>query len=114
MWWTHCVYTYWLWYMERRVHAFMIRPFKGHGDDWEHISVYVNQGKRQVEKVIYYGYYTCRCGTYESVGGGGEGPVVYIGKTAHDSYHAGCSGKCSATDFFTKGCFGSVHYCQPP
>ena len=106
----HTVYTYWLWYGRQNP---CIRPFdKGHGDDWEHISVYANQGKRQVDKVIYYqhkGFYTRRRGTYESEG---ERPVIYVGKTAHGSYHAGCTGKCSAGDFFAKGCLGSVHYCQ--
>lgn len=101
------VYTYWLWYGRQKG---CISFDKGHGDDWEHVSVFVKQ--RKVRKVIYYqhsGHYTRRRGTFKKFG---ERPVVYIGKVAHGSYHAECDGKCGVKDFFTKGCLGSVNYCQ--
>ncbi len=72
--------------------------------------MFVKDGK--VTKVQYYqhaGHYTRRRGTFDIKG---ERPVVYIGKVAHGSYHNGCNGRCSFSEFFSKGCLGSVDYCQ--
>lgn len=105
------VYTYWLWYGLQRP---CITPFdEGHGDDWEHVSVYVNPGisNGQVSKVVFHqhsGHYTRRRGEYQSEG---ERPIVYIGKVAHGSYHVRCDGRCSFTEFIRYGCYGSVKFC---
>lgn len=101
------VYTFWLWYGQQKE---CIVFEGGHGNDWEHVSVFVTGGS--VQKVIFYqhsGWYTRRRGTYES---SGERPHVYIGKTAHGSYHAPCDGVCSFSEFVRNRCLGSVNYCQ--
>ena len=106
------VYTYWLWYGWQRP---CIRFFDdGHGNDWEHVSVYVNPKTKKVAQVVFYqhrGYYTRGYGKFESEG---DRPVVYIGKVAHGSYHSHCSGRCSLRQFFSsiKGCFGHVEFCK--
>eukprot|EP00929_Paragymnodinium_shiwhaense_P054698 TRINITY_DN27420_c0_g1_i1.p1 TRINITY_DN27420_c0_g1~~TRINITY_DN27420_c0_g1_i1.p1 ORF type:complete len:446 (-),score=39.45 TRINITY_DN27420_c0_g1_i1:382-1644(-) len=103
------VYTYWLWYGNQNP---CFANLGKHGDDWEHVSVYVERSSGRVDKVMYYqhdGWYTRRAGRFDHVG---TRPVVFIGKTAHGSYHTWCNGKCSFKDFITKGCLGSVHYCQ--
>ena len=104
------VYTYWLWYGWQRP---CIGVFDdGHGNDWEHVSVYINPSNGQVSKVIFYqhkGFYTRRRGTFELEG---DRPIVYIGKVAHGSYHTRCDGTCSFIEFITQGCLGSVNYCQ--
>ena len=103
------VYTYWLWYGWQRP---CIRHFdKGHGNDWERISVYVNPKTKKLAQVVFYqhsGYYTRGYGKFESEG---DRPVVYIGKVAHGSYHSHCNGRCSFKQFFSKGCFGDVEFC---
>lgn len=102
------VYTYWLWYGDQK--GCIVVFDQGHGNDWEHVSVFVRDG--EVKKVIYFqhkGRYTRRRGTFSM---SGERPHVYVGKIGHGSYHAGCDGVCSATEFFTQGCLGSVNYCQ--
>lgn len=102
------VYTFWLWYGDQK--RCIIIFDKGHDDDWEHVSVFVRDGK--VQKVTYFqhtGQYTRRRGTFEM---SGERPHVYVGKVGHGSYHARCDGKCSFVDLITKGCLGSVNYCQ--
>lgn len=106
----YIVYTYWLWYgfQEQCIEVFD----SGHGDDWEHVSVYVDRNNGQVAKVVFHqhdGHYTRRRGTYDTEG---DRPVVYVGKIAHGSYHAHCDGHCTFTEFFTQGCLGSVNYCQ--
>ena len=101
------VYSFFLWYGKQKG---CIIFDKGHGNDWEGVSVFVKSGR--VQKVKYYqhnGFYTRRRGKFERIG---ERPVVYVGKVAHGSYHAKCTGKCSVKLFFTKGCLGSVNYCQ--
>ena len=103
------VYTYWLWYGWQKP---CIGNTGSHGNDWEHVSVYVNPSNRQVSKVVFYqhtGRYTRRRGTFERKG---ERVIVYIGKIAHGSYHHRCDGKCSFTEFFKYGCLGTVNYCQ--
>ena len=103
------VYTYWLWYGWQKP---CFKNLGSHGNDWEHVSVYVNPSTRQVSRVVFYqhtGYYTRRRGEFERRG---ERPVVYIGKIAHGSYHSGCDGKCSFIEFFRYGCLGTVKYCQ--
>ena len=103
------VYTYWLWYGKQKP---CIAIFdSGHGNDWEHVSVYVNPSDGKVSKVVFHqhgGHYTRRRGTYDSEG---ERPIVYIGKIAHGSYHAYCNGRCSFWELFTRGCYGSVRFC---
>ena len=106
----YTVYTYWLWYgfQEKCIDMFD----SGHGNDWEHVSVYVNRNNGQVAKVVFHqhdGHYTRCRGTYDTEG---DRPIVYVGKIAHGSYHAHCDGRCTFTEFFTKGCLGSVNYCQ--
>lgn len=100
------VYTFWLWYGDQK----SCGPFDpGHGNDWEHVSVFVKD--KLVEKVIFYqhnGWYTRKRGTYTNTG---EHPHVYIGKVAHGSYHENCNGVCSLSELFTKLCFGSVKLC---
>ena len=101
------VYTYWLWYGKQK-DCFL--SFGEHGNDWEHVSVFVKDDK--LVKVIFYqhsGHYTRRRDKLQK---SGERPVVYIGKVAHGSYHEGCNGKCSFSSLFTKGCLGDVKYCQ--
>ena len=106
------VYTYWLWYGWQRP---CIRFFDdGHGNDWEHISVYVNPDTKKVTQVVFYqhaGWYTRGSGKFESEG---DRPVVYIGKVAHGSYHSHCTGRCSLRQLFSniKGCFKYVEYCK--
>ena len=103
------VYTYWLWYGWQKP---CIGNTGSHGNDWEHISVYVNPSNGQVSKVVFYqhtGHYTRRRDEFERRG---ERTVVYIGKIAHGSYHHRCDGKCSAEEFFKYGCLGTVNYCQ--
>ena len=104
------VYTYWLWYGRQKT-CIIDAIYGGHGNDWEDVSVHVNPNDGKVVKVVYHqhnGYYTRRHGTYEAKG---ERPVVYVGKIGHGSYHAHCDGQCSFTEFFTKGCAGSVNFC---
>lgn len=103
------VYTYWLWYglQEPCIAIFD----EGHGNDWEHVSVYVNPSDGRVSKVVFHqhgGHYTRRRGTYTSEG---ERPIVYIGKIAHGSYHIDCNGQCSFTELFSCGCYGCVRFC---
>ena len=104
------VYSYWLWYGLQKP---CIAVFdEGHGNDWEHVSVYVNPSNGQVNKVVFHqhgGHYTRRRGTYQSEG---ERPIVYIGKIAHGSYHIDCNGKCSFSDLFTCGCYFCVRFCE--
>ena len=104
------VYSYWLWYGLQKP---CIKLFdKGHGNDWEHVSVYVNPSNGQVSKVVFHqhgGHYTRRRGTYQSEG---ERPIVYIGKVAHGSYHIDCNGRCSFQGLICYGCYGSS--CQHP
>ena len=102
------VYTYWLWYGLQKPCIFNQGT---HGDDWEHVSVYVNPSNGQVSKVVYHqhgGHYTRRRGTYQVEG---ERPIVYIGKIAHGSYHIDCNGRCSFSEFINHGCYGSVRFC---
>ena len=103
----YTVYTYWLWYGKQKP---CIAVFdKGHGNDWERVSVYVKQSS--VKKVLFHqhgGHYTRVRGSFEIVG---ERPVVYIGKVAHGSYHSGCDGKCSFYEFIMYGCYGSLNFC---
>ncbi len=82
---------------------------KGHGDDWERVSVFVR--RRRVRKVVYHqhkGHYTRKRGKFERKR---ERPIVYIGKVAHGSYHHRCDGKCSFREFLKYGCTGTVNYC---
>ena len=105
------VYIYWLWYGWQKP-CFKKFNIGSHGNDWEHVSVYVNPSNGQVSKVIFHqhnGHYTRRRGEFERRD---ERPIVYIGKIAHGSYHHRCDGKCSATEFFKYGCLGTVNYCQ--
>lgn len=100
------VYTFWLWYGWQKPCIF---NEGSHDDDWEHVSVFVSNGR--VTKVKYYqhkGHYTRIRGTFEMRG---ERPLVYIGKVAHGSYHARCDGKCDFGEIFV-GCAGSVNYCS--
>ena len=65
----------------------------------------------RVQRVIYHlhaEHYTRVRGSFEQ---SGERPHVYIGKTAHGSYHAKCDGVCDFKELFV-GCLGSVNYCQ--
>ncbi len=105
---SYTVYTYYLWYGKQKG---CIAVFdKGHGNDWERVSVYVQNG--QAKKVIFHqhsGHYTRRRGEFQR---DGERVIVYIGKVAHGSYHHQCDGKCSASEFFKYGCVGTVNYCQ--
>ena len=102
------VYTYWLWYGLQKP---CILNQGTHGDDWEHVSVYVNPSNGLVTKVVYHqhsGHYTRRRGTYQAEG---ERPIVYIGKIAHGSYHTDCNGHCSFSELINHGCYNSVRYC---
>ncbi len=102
------VYTYWLWYGLQKPCIFNQGT---HGDDWEHVSVYVNPSNGEVSKVVYHqhgGHYTRRRGEYKAKG---ERPIVYIGKVAHGSYHIDCNGACSFSEFLNHGCYGSVRFC---
>ena len=106
----YTVYTFWLWYGQQK--EYIIFFDDGHGNDWEHVSVYVNKNNGQVAKVVFHqhdGHYTRCRGTYDTEV---ERPIVYVGKIAHGSYHAYCNSCCSFTEFFTQGCLGSVNYCQ--
>ena len=82
------VYTYWHWYGWQN----NCDCCNGaHDDDWEHISVYVQNN--QANKVVFHqhaGHYTRRRGEFER---SGERPIVYVGKNAHGSYHIGCNGR---------------------
>ena len=102
------VYTYYLWYGTQMP---CIKYFdEGHGNDWEHVSVYVDSSST-VSKVVFHqhgGHYTRKRGTYQAEG---ERPIVYVGKVAHGSYHIDCNGRCSWTEFIRYGCYGSVRYC---
>ena len=103
----YIVYTYWLWYGLQQACTF---NFGRHGDDWEHVSVYVRNGR--ADKVVFHqhnGHYTRRRGSYRSEG---ERPIVFIGKVAHGSYHDYCNGRCSWEEFFKYACIGSHRYCQ--
>ena len=104
----YTVYTYWLWYGKQEA---CIEYFdEGHGNDWEHVSVFVNSDGT-VASIVFHqhsGHYTRQWGTFESIG---TRPAVYVGKTSHGSYHTYCTGECSFTEFITGGCFGSVNYC---
>uniref|UniRef100_A0A7S0A6S7 Uncharacterized protein n=1 Tax=Pyrodinium bahamense TaxID=73915 RepID=A0A7S0A6S7_9DINO len=94
------VFSYWLWYGWQNA---CFADHGAHGNDWEHISVYVGLDG-QVAKVMFFqhsGHYTRRAGTFESEYGH---PVVYVGKNAHGSYHAGCDGTCSFSEFWSCGC----------
>ncbi|KAL7566071.1 hypothetical protein ACA910_009857 [Epithemia clementina (nom. ined.)] len=104
---SHCdgyeVYTFWLWY------GWQKGCFAGsggrHDNEWEHVSVFVENG--QAQRVIYYQHtehYTRTRGTF---GLSGERPHVYIGKTAHGSYHAPCDGVCDFHELF-RGCLGTI------
>ena len=109
---TYChpwtVYTYWLWYGKQKQ---CIKFFdKGHGDDWEHVSVYTLNGK--TTGVMYFQHKGWYSRSYPHFERSGQRPIVYIGKVSHGSYHVGCNGKCSIKNFFTKGCLGSAKYCQ--
>ena len=102
------VYTYWLWYGLQKPCIFNQGT---HGNDWEHVSVYVNPSDGLVSKVVYHqhgGHYTRRRDKYEREG---ERPIVYIGKIAHGSYHSYCSGHCSFSELINYGCFGLVRFC---
>lgn len=102
------VYSYWLWYGLQKPCLFNEGT---HGDDWEHVSVYVNPSNGLVSKVVYHqhgGHYTRRRDEYQAEG---ERPIVYIGKTAHGSYHMDCNGHCSWSELIKYGCFGSVRFC---
>ena len=102
------VYTYWLWYGLQKPCIF---DEGRHGNDWEHVSVYVNPSDGLVSKVVYHqhgGHYTRRRGKYEAEG---ERPIVYIGKIAHGSYHTDCNGGCSWYELINYGCYGSVRFC---
>lgn len=59
-----------------------------HHGDWENIIVTTSPDRSQIEAVTYFfhgDWYTRQAGGFEKVG---ERPVVYIGKTAHGSYHS--------------------------
>ena len=103
------VYTYWLWYGLQKP---CIEYFdEGHGNDWEHVSVFVDPSDGLVSKVVFHqhgGHYTRRRKKYQSEG---ERVIVYIGKIAHGSYHIDCNGKCSWSEFFEHGCYGSERFC---
>ena len=102
------VYTYWLWYGLQKPCIFNQGT---HGDDWEHVSVYVNPSDGLVSKVVYHqhgGHYTRRRDKYKAEG---ERPIVYIGKVAHGSYHTDCNGGCSWYELINYGCYGSVRFC---
>ena len=102
------VYTYWLWYGLQKPCIFNQGT---HGNDWEHVSVYVNPSNGLVSKVVYHqhgGHYTRRRGKYQAKG---ERPIVYVGKIAHGSYHIDCNGRCSFSEFINHGCYGSVRFC---
>ena len=104
----YTIYTYWLWYGLQRACIFNAGR---HGNDWEHVSVYVDKNG-QVAKVVFFqhnGHYTRRRGSYSSEG---ERPIVFIGKVAHGSYHDYCNGRCSWSEFFGDACIGSHRYCQ--
>ena len=102
------VYTYWLWYGLQKP---CILNQGTHGDDWEHVSVYVNPSDEKVSKVVFHqhgGHYTRRRGEYQTEG---ERPIVYVGKIAHGSYHVDCNGHCSFWELINYGCYGSVRFC---
>ena len=82
------VYTYWHWYGWQNN---CCCGQGSHDNDWEHISVYVNNDR--TDHVVFHqhaGHYTRARGTFEIVG---ERPVVYVGKISHGSYHIYCDGK---------------------
>ncbi len=105
---SYTVFSYNLWYGKQKPCIALFD--KGHGNDWERVSVFVQGG--QVKKVAYHqhnGFYTRKRGTFEREG---ERPIVYIGLVSHGSYHHRCDGKCSFIEFFKYGCLGTVNYCQ--
>ena len=98
------VYTYWLWYGLQKPCIFNQGT---HGNDWEHVSVYVNPSNGLVSKVVFHqhgGHYTRRRGKYQAKG---ERSIVYVGKIAHGSYHIDCNGHCSFLELIKYGCYGS-------
>lgn len=102
------VYTFWLWYGWQKA---CFAGYGSHDNDWEHVSLHVRDGL--VMRVTFFqhsGHYTRKRGKFEQ---SGERPHVYIGKIAHGSYHASCTGVCSLRELFSdRTCLGSVNYCQ--
>ena len=66
-----------------------------HTADWEHIMVTTSEDRQGIAAITYYqhkGWYTRTIGRWKTEAGH---PVVYVGKTAHGSYHDdGGSGTC--------------------
>jgi hypothetical protein len=72
---------------------------QNHPADWEHIMVTTTEDNQKIAAITYYqhsGWYTRIYGSHPPGWGTVEGhPVVYVGKTAHGSYHDdGGSGSC--------------------
>lgn len=109
----HTVFTYWLWYGKQKPCVAVFDD--GHGNDWEHVSVYVKPSTKQVELVVFYqhaGRYTVLPGGYEQVN---SRPVVYVGKVGHGSYSFGCSSKCRSPTFvffFSDRCLKNQNFCR--
>ena len=99
------VYTYWLWYgWQNNCDCCS----GSHDNDWEHVSVYVENN--QVQKVVFFqhkGWYTRSRGNFEQ---SGERPVVYVGKVGHGSYHNSCNGKQWYASWKVSYCAGGCGY----
>eukprot|EP00656_Telonema_subtile_P014184 TRINITY_DN17235_c0_g1_i1.p1 TRINITY_DN17235_c0_g1~~TRINITY_DN17235_c0_g1_i1.p1 ORF type:complete len:263 (-),score=40.56 TRINITY_DN17235_c0_g1_i1:35-823(-) len=97
------VYQYWHWYGHQKGCLFHLGE---HGNDWERVNVHVTDG--EVTRVVFYqhsGHYART--TFQSCG---TRPVVYVGKLAHGSYHAGCRAKQPANHAKVGYCGGGCGY----